>query len=207
MSDIESFHTDSNDSATASTRKRSKGKIYDYCAHFEDSTNVHDIIASKDGYLGYHWKLGRQLPSSTGSTHWYNCSAQGCNMKIQLKINTITDVSTIFMSNGEHTHDQTRPKGNIFGIDEKIKTIIRDYERINMKPSLMLRKLRDDIPANMTIPTERQLHNFLRVFRATRELGGNLGNQICLNDFTELYELHKEIPESPDQMFVSSLNM
>ncbi len=204
MSDIESFHTDSNDTATTS-KVRSKGKHNEYCIHFEDPSTAHDAIVSENGYLGYKWKLGRQVPSSNGSTHWYTCSVRGCCIKIQLKINTIADVSSVFMSDGDHTHDQqTRPKGNVFGIDEKIKTIIREYERLNLKPSLMLRKLRDDIPSNMTIPDERQLHNFLKVFRSTKELGGNLGNMICLNDFTELYEIHKEIPDNADQMFVTN---
>ena len=156
-------------------------------------------------YLGYKWKLVRQLPSSSGSTSLYGCVVRGCQILLQLKTNTISDISTIFISSGEHIHDQqNRPTGNLFGIDNKInKTIIIEYERINLKPSVMLRRLRDDIPLTLTIPSERQLNNFLKVYRTKKELGGNLGNWICLNDFLEIYESNKQIPINPDQMYVA----
>ena len=58
------------------------------------------------------------------------------------------------------------------------------------------------MPANLTLPTLRELNNFLKTHRKKKDLGGNLGNQICLNDFIEIYEKHKEVPENFDQMLV-----
>ena len=132
--DVESFNTDKNDSAIIN--KRSKGKVYEYCNHYESHVTAHEVIMGEPNYLGYNWKLVRQLPSSSGSTSWYECVARGCQILLQLKINTISDISTIFISSGEHIHDQqNRPTGNLFGIDNKInKTIIIEYERINLKP-------------------------------------------------------------------------
>ena len=111
----------------------------------------------------------------------------------------------VFILDEDHKHGtQARPTGNRFGIDERIKDIIREYDRMSHKPAHMLRMLREDLPPNTSLPTERQLNNFLSTHRAKKELGGNLGNRICLNDFLEIYELNKNVPDDPDQMFVAN---
>ncbi len=103
------------------------------CKEFEgivDPSIVRDAILNLEGFRENVWKLWRELPTSTGSTDWYSCTSYGCQMKIQLKINTITDICMVFILDEEHIHDtQTRPPGNKHGIDERIKEIIREYDR------------------------------------------------------------------------------
>ena len=52
------------------------------------------------------------------------------------------------------------------------------------------------------IPTQLQLNNYLKDLR--KNLDGQLETKVCLNDFIEFHQRHKEIPEDSDQMFVGN---
>ena len=54
---------------------------------------AHNLIIHSDGFLDQNWRGSLQSSSITGATHWYRCSVGiRCPKKIQLRINTITDV-------------------------------------------------------------------------------------------------------------------
>ena len=55
------------DSSEIAISKRSKAKIYNYCSHYDSAVTAHEVIMGEPNYLGYHWKLGRQLPTSFGA--------------------------------------------------------------------------------------------------------------------------------------------
>jgi len=67
-------------------------------------------------------------------------------------------------------------------------------------PKVMLIELRK---VTDTIPTITQLNNYLKKLRRGNE--GQLGTRICIKDFKDMYEVHKNIPEHENQMFVSDL--
>ena len=61
----------------------------------------------------------------------------------------------------------------------------------------ILRQLRDEITE---LPTIRQINNYLKELR--RNLEGQLGTKICLQDFETIYNENNSVPEDLDQMFV-----
>jgi hypothetical protein len=98
-------------------KKRSVGKLYKYCNAFDDLSKAHELIVHLDGYLGNQWKEGRKVSSMNGVTHWYRCAVTGCNMMVQLEINALTDVCSIFISESEHEHEhisESEHEHNIF---------------------------------------------------------------------------------------------
>ena len=75
---IESFNTDSNDSASTitSSKGRSIGKVYKLCGEFEGITDpsiIHDTILKLKGFQGNIWKLSQELSTSNVSTDWFSC--------------------------------------------------------------------------------------------------------------------------------------
>ena len=61
----------------------------------------------------------------------------------------------------------------------------------------ILRQLRDE---TTELPTIRHLNNYLKELR--RNLEGQLGTKICLQDFETIYNENNTVPEDLDQMFV-----
>ena len=76
---------------------------------------------------------------------------------------------------------------------------IKQYEELGLKPAQMLIQLRKD---TTKIPSQLQLNNYLKDLR--KNLDGQLGTKIRLNDFIYFHQRRKEILEDPDQMFVEN---
>ena len=68
------------------TKKRSSNKHYRYHSSYSDFESAHTKIVAgfDDGIL---WQTYKQIPSATGSTHWYRCSYSHLCPRIQMKHN------------------------------------------------------------------------------------------------------------------------
>ena len=105
MSDDDLHHEETLTDNLVIVKKRSIGKQYIYHSHYSDQTMAHNLIIHSDGFLDHNWRGSLQSSSITEATHWYRCSVRiRCPKKIQLRINTITDVHSIFVSEESHDH-------------------------------------------------------------------------------------------------------
>ena len=77
------------------TKKRSSNKHYRYHSSYSDFESAHTKIVAgfDDGIL---WQTYKQIPSATGSTHWYRCSYSHLCPRIQMKHNSIEETEHDF---------------------------------------------------------------------------------------------------------------
>ena len=92
---------------------------------------AHNLIIHSDGFLDQNWRGSLQSSSITGATHWYRCSVGiRCPKKIQLRINTITDVHSIFVSEESHDHTPSSEPSKhgiaIFGSEDPDQMFVSD---------------------------------------------------------------------------------
>ena len=182
-------------------KKRNKGKNYKFHSDYPDEETARGCITHEDGFEGYYWRYHRITSHSRGTTHWYRCvESLSCPM-VQMKVDTIEDLTVILVGTDQHEHDtasdSTQDSSSKHGIDPKLKPFIDEYERMGLKPATMLISLREKASH---LPTVIQLNNYLKRLRNSRT--GNLGSRISLNDILDFYNEHKEVPEDMDQMFV-----
>jgi hypothetical protein len=179
-----------------------KPKKYELYEAYNDVKIARKVLDEE--FLGFKWHLKKTTSTAKGITHWYHCSEglrskkQDCPKVIQLAINASTETCIILQSLDEHVHNPL-PEGKIkHGIEPEVKIKIKEFEALGLKPSHMLIQLRK---YTTKIPTQLQLSNYLKEVR--KNLEGDLGVKICLQDFENFYAAHKPIPEDDDQMFVA----
>ena len=101
-------------------------------------------------------------------------------------------------STDEHHHHENKEKAPQ-GISPLVQRKIIEFESYGLKPAqimIQLRKFAD------ILPSKCQLSNFLNFHRNKVANIGSSGTQIKLNDFIDMYEKYKQIPEDLDQLFI-----
>ena len=167
---------------------------------YDDRETANNLILHENGFEGYNWKYLNNRPSTKGTTVWYRCSIDPtCPVKVNLKINTVTETCRVFIGESKHKH-RDQVVSTLPGIRPEVKGLILEYDALPIPPSAMIRNLREKTE---NIPTLSQLNNFLRYNRA--HSNGEVGTSMCLNDLITFHENNKGIPNDSDWLQCSHI--
>ena len=132
----------STDSPTDKTPVQRSSKYYKYISDHDDLESAIMVVLNGFGD-GIEYKPYKHTPTASGSTHWYRCSFSRLYPLVQIKHNTTTDLFVVLRDEAEHEHSKTSAERP--GLDPIVKKYVDGYERLKLKPSAMLKALRNEM--------------------------------------------------------------
>jgi hypothetical protein len=172
-----SVNNEINGVVSVAVKKRGQGKPMKLVATYDDYADAYRDITSEDGFDGQKWIELNTKTNKKGATVWFRCAKNLKCPRIKIYINNINDKYVVCIGTDNHIHEPEKNETtSSYGIDDNTKKYIIYFEGLHLKPSEILRELRELTP---NLPSIIQLNNYLKTIRKTR---GRLTNTLSVID-------------------------